>query len=199
MLAISLSASTFGKEKTIDQLFPDLKDEGRRLMSGYVQSLDFAYCMASPSEALEKRRLWNRYGQRYTTYLLRKIRNRPEEEASRIIILLAGTHDDQAAVALCEILKHETEGKMRSSTYAALAELGYYTDYHSRLLLAEVIRGRREKTGNRAWDSAAALATIHNPEAVWAQDQLYRQHLVDGGLSEMVGPLLKFRDLALRR
>jgi hypothetical protein len=113
--------------------------------------------------------------------------------------LLAGTHEDLAAVHLKSWLLRPLNKKLRFSIYAALAELGFYSDYYSGLLLKEVQKKRYDSGDAGTFDDCAVLlATIHQPEAVWAQDQLYEQRLVDGAVSEMVGPLLRLRDLHLK-
>lgn len=167
-------------------------------MNGYLDSLDFAQSLVEPKRVLEKRRAWNRQGYLYTARLLSSLeRASLAEDKWTLIALLGGTHDDRAAVALRNMLSGPVGAERKWHIYAALAELGYYSRHYARLLLDEVLRGWEGPGGNRKWDCAILLATIHRPEAVWVQNQLYEQHLVDGGLSETVGPLLRFRDLAL--
>ena len=167
-------------------------------MVGYLDALEFGCFLASPKRVLQQRRAWNRQGYLYTARLLSSLeRASLAEDKWALIALLGGTHDDRAALALRNMLSGPVGAERTWRIYSALAELGFYSKYHAELLLNEVLKGRAEKTGNRNWDCALLLATIHQPEAVWAQDQLYEQHLVDGGLSEAVGPLLQFRDLAL--
>lgn len=194
-----LSSPSFAQRIEVDSLVPEMPAEGRRLASGFTQALDFGYFLGRPEEALRARRAWHREGWRYTRYLLRALDGRSESERAQLVTLLGGTHDDRAAVALLELLRKEPPGRVQWAIWAALAELGYYTECHAKLLLDGVKKGHKEPTGHRAWHCALLLAIIHHPEAVWAQDQLYEQHLVDGGLSEQTGPLLRFRDRALGR
>lgn len=194
LLSHSACAQRF---QELNSLLPNVSQSGRDLMSGYVYSLDFANCLLHPEKALRKRQAWNREGWRYTTELVRELDARNTKEQTQIILLLAGTHDDRAAVAILERLKETTPERVRWASYAALAELGYYTEYHSGLLLSEVIKGSKETTRRGVESCALLLANIIHPEAVWAQDQLHAQRLVDGGLSAQTGPLLAFRDWVL--
>lgn len=179
-------------------------------MIGYLDSLDFAECLQNPKGVLQKRCLWNREGHRFTSLLLKKLDSQLSVGASAqkstvkdsqlVIALLGGTHDDLAALQLKSWLARPLNKKARFSIYAALAELGFYSDHYSRLLLSEVLKGHGSSSDDDdASDCAVLLATIHQAEAVWAQDQLYEQRLVDGGVSEMVRPLLQLRNLNLNR
>ncbi len=199
LLTALLPIPVSGQEKYIPALFPKMGQERRKLIMDYDYALDFANCILKPAEALAKRRAWHREGYRYTNELLEGLHSRREADAAKIIILLGGTHDDRAALSLLDLLESDPPQKVKWAIYAALAELGYYTDYHARLLLQAATDGRTEKSGNTTWDTALFLCTIHHPEAVWAQDQLYERHLVDGALSEQTGVLLEFRDRALGR
>lgn len=197
MVLAALCVSALGENKQAAELLPKMAKDDRKLMTDYEWALEFSSGLTNPDQALAKRRAWNREGFRCTTELLKGLRKRPEEDAAQVVILLGGTHDDRAALGLLELLETNPPPRVRWATYAALAELSYYTDYHARLLLQIAAEGRREKTGLKTWHSALYLATIHHPEAIWAQSQLHERRLIDGALSGQVGPLLALRDKAL--
>lgn len=201
-----LSLDTTAQERFLDKVaewYPGVIDKrAQKLMAGYLCSLEFDFVLLDPQKALHQRREWNKVGQDYTEFLVGQwSRN---EHQDRTALLLGGTHDDRAAVALVRFLKTENELKVRLAIYSALAELGYYTDYHARLLLAE--HERRWPASpkflpgkGRAEETVRLLTIIHHPEAIWAQDQLRERRLLDGAVAEEEGPLIKFRDMALGR
>lgn len=182
----------------IRNLYPRLKPASQNLMKGYLNSLQSEAAMQSLSGAMAQRRKWHRQGHLYTPLLLESLDKERGEARQVVIDLLGGTHDDRAAVRLKEMLRNDLNDEVRIEIYAALAELGYYTRYHSGLLLQKVQEARLARNGKTHTQAALALATIQNTEASWAQDQLYELKLIDGGLSEQIGPLLKLRDYALK-
>lgn len=202
----SLAPSALCQERFLDKVpewYPDLTDTpSQKLVAGYLCSLDFYMVMVDPQRALRERREWNHDGYKYTKFLIGQWSRK--DQRYRTALLLGGTHDDRAAVALLKFLKTEPELDVRLAIYSALAELGYYTDYYARLLLAEHERRSSQSPKyqkGRGWPETTMrlLSIIHHPEAVWAQDQLEVRGLTDGAVAEEEGPLIEFRDIALGR
>lgn len=188
----------------IAELYPDLNDrQAQKLVAGYLRSLDGYSFLLEPERTLRDRRAWHHNGCNHTVFLINQWGRK--DQRYETALLLGGTHDDRAALALKRFLKTESETDVRLAIYSALAELGFFTDYHARLLLAE--HERRwpfspnfvEGGSGRPETTATLLSIIHHPEAVWAQSQLRERRLADGAVGEMTGPLAEFRDVALGR
>lgn len=202
----SLAPTALCQERFLDKVpewYPDLTDTpSQKLVAGYLRSLEFDLVGQDPQKALRERREWNRDGYKYTKFLVGQWSGK--DQRYRTALLLGGTHDDRAAVALLKFLKTEPELNVRLAIYSALAELGYYTDYYARLLLAEHERRwplspKFQKGRGRPETTVKLLSIIHHPGAVWAQDQLRERRLLDGAVAEEEGPLIEFRDIALGR
>lgn len=177
--------------------YPGLSEETYRLMEGYWKSLEpFAGLNRKGNRdlasVLKARRNWNERGYSYTQVLLRTLTSEDPKLRFRSVILLGGTRDDRAAIALRRLLNSEPEESVKMAILSSLAELGYYSEYHSGQILEAVRRG-----GFRAELYVEMLCIIHHPEAIENQNSLRKLHLIDGGAAEMESGLLDVRDYAL--
>lgn len=152
---------------------------------------------------MKARRTWNAHGWRYTTRLTPYLTDTEQRVRYQTALLLGGTRDDRAALALNGRLRKEPLLDVRLAMYSGLGELGFYTDYHARLILEEhkrrwsssplYVAGR-----GRAETTAELLCFIFHPEARHTQDELDSGELLDGGVAEIAHLLLDLRDHALR-
>lgn len=191
IVLVSLSTFAWADRRTAKQLFPDQPAEVQGLMQGYMDNFEFGQCMGKPGETLQHRKDWNQRGWHYTNYLLGKIDLVAEQDKPTVICLLGGTQDDRAAVALRMRLRRTPDCLTRCAIYYSLAEMGFYTDYHSRLLFDAAKANYRKTDYERV---VRLLGAIHHPEARATQALPQKLRMLDGAVAEEYFPLLDFRD-----